>query len=332
MESLPPLLYLAAADVRAAMPPLEERLELAERALVALASGEGELPAKIAVHPRPAGSFVHAMPASLRGPDPSADRLGMKWVAGFPTNGERGLAAIHAVVVLNDPQTGVPTAILDGGPVTAERTAAVSGVIIRRFGPPATGSGRRAAIIGAGVQGNSHLPVLAALLPELDLTVYDRHPERAAALAQRALETPGVRTARVADDARTAIAGADVVVTCASFTTPDRRQVMTVDWLAADALVVPVDYATYCSAQVAREAALFLVDDLGQFLTARAEGHFDGYPDPAMTIGAAIRSGHRRPPGRMVATHLGIGLADVLFGAAIVERARRAGLGMELPR
>ncbi len=61
-----PIRYLAAADVAAAMPPLPERLELAERTLTALVN-DAQLPPKIAVHPRPDGSFVHAMPAHLRG-------------------------------------------------------------------------------------------------------------------------------------------------------------------------------------------------------------------------------------------------------------------------
>ena len=68
---LPPLRWFNAADVVAAMPALEERLRLAEQTMVALAQpGASELPPKIAIHPRPDGSFVHAMPAHLRGADP----------------------------------------------------------------------------------------------------------------------------------------------------------------------------------------------------------------------------------------------------------------------
>ena len=48
------------------MPDLPERLRLADRTLRALVA-DAELPPKIAVHPRPAGSFAHAMPAFLRG-------------------------------------------------------------------------------------------------------------------------------------------------------------------------------------------------------------------------------------------------------------------------
>ncbi len=328
------LRYLSRADVEAAMPPVETRIELAERTMVALVA-DAELPPKLGVHPRPEGAFAHAMPAYLRGgaADGTEDRLGIKWVVGFPTNNARGLPAISALVVLNDPETGIPTAVLDGGPITAHRTAAVSGVAIRHWAPAVAGRPVRAAVIGAGVQGRAHLPVLGHLLPGVEVAIFDRHPERAEALVALAREVPGIGTATAAPDARTAIAPADVVVTCASFTTPERRQVMTNAWLAPNALVVPVDYATYCSAEVARSAASFLVDERGQFLANREAGQFDGYPDPTATFGEAIVRGLERPAeGRVVATHLGVGLADVVFGAAIVERATELGLGQLLVR
>ena len=135
----------------------------------------------------------------------------------------------------------------------------------------------------------------------------------------------------VARDARSAVAGADVVVTAASF--GPVRQVMTGDWLSPDALVVPVDYATYCSAAVARDAALFLVDHRDQFMANRDAGLFEDYPDPSATIGEALLAATPRPPvGRVVATHLGVGLADVVFGAAILRRAETFGLGTLLTR
>ena len=327
----PELRYLAAGDLAAAMPPLETRLELAELTMTALVA-DAELPAKIGVHPRPPDSFGHAMPAFLRGPDPdgSADGLGMKWVTGFPTNGALGLPAIHALVLLNDPRTGVPIAILDGAPITAQRTAAVSGVAIRRFAPRVAGRAARVALIGAGVQGRSHLPVIGHVLAGCELALFDRDPTRAEALANEARRTAGIGVVRVAADARAATLTADVVVTAASF--GPVRQVMTNDWLAPEALIVPVDYATYAAAEVAREAALFLVDERGQFLANREAGLFEDYPDPAMTLGEAIVAETPRPAGRVVVTHLGVGLADVIFARTILEAAAAAGLGLVLPR
>lgn len=317
------------------MPPVDERLRLAERTMVALADGSGELPPKIGVHPRPDGSFAHAMPAHLRAADAtgSRDLLGMKWIAGVPANRAAGLPAIHGLVVLNDPLTGVPRAILDAGPITAERTAAVSGVAIARFGPDPDAREPRVAILGAGVQGRSHLEVVAHVLPGCRVVVFDRHPDRASELADAAARTDGIAGAGTAATPRDATSGADVVITAASFASPEQRQAMPVAWLAPAALVVAVDYATYASAGVARDAALFVVDERGQFLANRDAGQFDGYPDPAATLGEAILADLGRPAiGRVLVAHLGVGLADLVFGAAILGRAAERGLGTLLPR
>jgi len=318
--------YLSADDVEASLPPLDQRLALAEEALVALARGDAEMPPKIGIHPRP-DAFLHAMPAHLRG----RELAGIKWVAGgYPDNVRLGLPAINALIILNDPGTGVPTAVLDGSRITSVRTAAVSGVAISRFAPR---DASRVALIGAGVQGSSHLPVIVGLLPGAELCIYDQHPERSERLAERARGLDGAGRARTALTAREAVDGADVVLTMASF--GPVRQVMTEEWLTPGALVVPVDFATYCSAEVARSAALFLVDDDPQFRYYRELGHFDGYPDPAETLGQAIVRGasrQERPPGRIVSTALGIGLADVVFGDAVVRRAIADGRGQRLPR
>ncbi|HYM83440.1 MAG TPA: hypothetical protein VEY67_04755 [Candidatus Dormibacteraeota bacterium] len=327
MTHLPPVRWLSSADVTSAMPDIDERLRLAELTMTALVA-DADLPAKIAVHPRATGSFGHAMPAFLRGEDDGADRLGLKWVTGFAGNSERGLPAINAVVVLNDPATGLPVALLDGGPITAARTPAVSGVALRRWGPRSPRA--RVAILGAGVQAGGHVPVVGRVMPGARLTLFDRHGARAEALAGMARATEGIASVQVAASARDAVAAADVIITAASFGPPD--QLMPPEWLAPSATVVAVDYATYASAEVARDASLFLVDERGQFEANRAAGAFRDYPTASMTIGEAILRDVERPAGRVLVSHLGVGLADVVFGAAILERAETLGLGIVLPR
>jgi ornithine cyclodeaminase/alanine dehydrogenase len=339
--SLPPLRWFNAADVLASMPPIEERLRLAELTMTSLARpNASELPSKIGIHPRPEGSFAHAMPAHLRGMQVADDLVGMKWVAGFSSNNALGVPSISAVVILNDPATGIPTAMVDAAPITAQRTAAITGVAIRHFGPRAgagrTGGANDAAIdvalIGAGVQGHAHLPVIGAVLPGATLHVFDRHPDRTAAFAGEATATTGIAEVVIHPSAREAVAPADVVITAASFAPPSERQQMTNAWLRPGATIVPVDYATMCAAEVARDASLFLVDHRDQFLANRDAGNFDGYPDPTGTIGEAILAGTTRPDGRVVVTHLGVGLADVVFADVIVRAAIAAGRGTNLPR
>ncbi|HUP83549.1 MAG TPA: hypothetical protein VM284_05095 [Candidatus Limnocylindria bacterium] len=307
-KAMPELRYLAGADLDACMPSVGERVDLAARALQALAKGTAEMPPKIGVHPRP-GALLHAMPAWLR----DGDVVGMKWIAAFPDNRAQALPAINGLIVLNDAATGVPTWIMDAVRITAVRTAAVSGVALRLFAPRDV---ERVALVGAGgVQGHSHLEVVSALLPGAEI-----------------LKAGSI------DEAKTAARQAQVVITMAPFGAA--KQALTPDWLADGTLTIAVDFATYASAALARDVGIFAVDDRAQFLAYRDAGQFDGYPDPATTLGELLdgqasgqalpsSGGHRLPA---LVNHLGVGLADVIFADAIRQRAEQTGAGQVLAR
>ena len=331
-EPLPPLRYLSAADVRAAMPPVEERLVLARRTMTALVA-DAELPPKIGVHPRQLESHSAAMPALLRGPDSTGkeDLFGVKWVTAFADNRSIGLPAIHATVLLNDPRTGVPLAVLDGGPITAERTAAVSGVVLRELW--SSGPRPAVALLGAGVQGATHVEVLAHLLPDAALTIVDRDTQRAEELAEAARGL-GMTDVRAASDAEPALVGADVVLTMVSF--GPVRQTVAANAFARAQLIVAVDYDMCVPASVVAGSSRFLTDDVAQFEATRTDKVFRDYPRPDGSIGQALLADTHLPPARdsgpLVATHLGVGLADVVFADGIVRRAAEMGLGTELTR
>jgi len=315
-----PLRYLSSAEIDQCLPDVDTRLDLARTALSALSRGAAEMPPKIGVHPRP-GALLHAMPAWLR----DGDLVGLKWVSAYPGNKARGLPATNALVMLNDADTGVATWIMDGTRITAVRTASVSGVALRLLGP---GRVDRIALLGSGVQARSHVEVIGALMPDAELVLYDHHPERAEAVAAEA-RLAG-RSASVAHSALEAVGSAQVVITMARL--GSMTQVMTSDWLAPGTLVIAVDFATYASAELARSAGLFAVDDRDQFVALRASGRFDDYPDPSITLGELIDRAPATGDGPVLVNHLGIGLADVVFASAIARRALDQGLGMELPR
>ena len=164
--------------MRGLLPSVSDQLDLVEETYRAVGAGRVELPPKPGIHPRP-DSFIHAMPAYLRDDDVAA----LKWVAGYPANKERGLPYITGLIVLNDPETGVPAAIMDGAEITAARTAAASGVCIRRFAPE---DWSRAAVLGAGEQGRFHAQVLRELNPEVAIRAWDPAPR-----AHRVAGRPG---------------------------------------------------------------------------------------------------------------------------------------------
>ncbi|MEP7158858.1 MAG: hypothetical protein ABI797_05490 [Chloroflexota bacterium] len=329
-----PLRYLSAAAVRAAMPPVEERLELARRTMVGLVA-DAELPPKFGVHPRQPESHSAAMPALLRGAAKSGedDLFGVKWVTAFADNRQIGLPAIHATVILNDPVTGVPLAILDGAPITAERTAAVSGVALREWWPDVAGPAS-VALLGAGVQGASHLDVLAHVAPGSALTIVDHGAARAEDLATRARASGRFTTVVAGVEVEAAVAGADVVLTMISFGA--RRQTVAAAAFERARLIVAVDYDMCVPAAVVARSSRFLVDDIAQFEATRSDKVFRDYPRADASIGEALLDigpvAPSRGAGPLVVTHLGVGLADVVFADAIVRRAAEMGLGTELER
>jgi ornithine cyclodeaminase/alanine dehydrogenase-like protein (mu-crystallin family) len=158
------VLFLSAAAVEAAMPDLDHQLGIAERALRGVGHG-AQVPGKRTLHPAPESSFAYAMPAYDPGFGAEGETLGVKWVTGYPTNSQVGLTTINSLIVLNDPTSLHPLAILDGSRITASRTAAVSAICIRQLAPDFRGRTPVAAIVGAGVQGHAHLAPLGARAP-----------------------------------------------------------------------------------------------------------------------------------------------------------------------
>jgi alanine dehydrogenase len=305
------LLYLGRDEVAGLLPPLEEQLDLVEGAYRALAAGRVELPPKPGVHPRP-DSFLHAMPAYLR----DEDVVALKWVAGYPANKERGLPYISGLIVLNDAETGLPIAVMDGAEITAARTAAASGVCVRRFAPEGW---RDAAVLGCGEQGRFHARLLAALNPQVRIRAWDPHPERIEAMPGPVEEAPGPREA---------VAGAEVVVTAGPIV-EEPESPLRPDWLGERWLALPIDFDFYVGPETVRAAELFLADDVGQFEYYSRLGHFRGWPPPVARVGEGLaRAGS---PARVLCCNLGIGALDAAFAARVLTRARAEGAGTALP-
>lgn len=307
--------HLCDADVEALLPPPVEAVGLVREALAALARGEAQVPPKPTV-PGEGGAFANAMPAAY----PARKLLGCKWISIFPDNPSRGLPTASGLMVVNDGETGLPRAVMSAGALTAARTAAVSGACIEALASP----GASVAFTGAGVQARSHLRVLAAL-GHLDVTVYARRPEaRAELLGWAAANLPRVAL-RVTGDVREAVQGRAVVVTALSIGLSGAE--LEPDWVDADALVLPLDYASSVGSALAG-GALMAADHLPQFEALRAAGTLGDYPTASRWTGELLDG--PRPQGRVVCQNLGNGLSDLVLAAAVADAAEARGAGQLL--
>lgn len=200
------LRVLSGADVRAAM-DMSGAIEAVRDAFVALSSGRAVVPLR--THLEMDSGISLYMPAWL----PDAGSTGAKVVSVHPGNRDRGLPSIHAAVLLLDPDTGRPLALMDGTWLTALRTGAAGGVAADLLARP---DARVATVFGAGVQARTQLDALREVRALTEVRIVSRTGASARAWAD---EIEGLEV-RVEDDPVRALQGADVVVAATDSPTP----------------------------------------------------------------------------------------------------------------
>jgi alanine dehydrogenase len=141
-----------------------------------LSAGRASVPDRVAALVPERDGFLGAMPGFA----PSAGVLMSKLVSLFPRNAGTALPTHQAVIVTFDPDTGRPTALLDGTAITAMRTGAGSALSARLL---ARDDSMVLAILGTGVQARSHAHAMCRVRPIRQVRVAGRDPGRAAALA-----------------------------------------------------------------------------------------------------------------------------------------------------
>lgn len=199
------LLYLSPADVESVGLTMAEIVELLENAFQEKGNGRVEMPPKPGIHPGQGDSSIYAMPTYI----PAMSSAGVKWVSGFPENHKKGLPYITGLLILNDPETGLPQSVMDCVWITAMHTAAATAVAARwlaRSGSSILG------ILGCGVQGRTNTEALQLLFPLGRVMAYDVSPEAVESFAQRVSAELDLEVVPV-DHHREAVTDCDLVVT-----------------------------------------------------------------------------------------------------------------------
>src|SRR5436309_1799155 len=167
-----------------------------EKALIDFSAGKVTQPVRSGIKVDPPGGFLGLMPAL------TPDGLGLKAVTFYPSNAERGIPTHMATILLVDPGTGRPLAVMDGRLITEMRTAAVSAAATKLLASP---DAKILAILGSGVQARSHAEALQLVREFEEIRVWSRTREHAKRFAKEISAKPM--------SAEEAVRNADVVVT-----------------------------------------------------------------------------------------------------------------------
>lgn len=319
------LLYLSRADVERVGMTMTEIVAAVEEAFVEKGQGRVEMPPKPGIHPV-GDAFIHAMPAYI----PRLRAAGLKWVAGYPENYQRGLPYITGLIILNDPETGVPLAVMDCTWITALRTGAATAVAARYL---ARADAQTLAIIGCGVQGRTNLEALKVVLPGIRrVQACDPLPAALAGFARDMADRFAVEAVPCATP-EIAVRGADIVVTATPIL-KHPQPVIEPAWLQKGVFACPLDFDSYFRPEAFAAMDRLFTDDLEQQRYYRTVGYFQHIPEELGDLSEVIigaKPGRQRPEERILSINLGLAIEDMATAIRVYQRACERGIGQMLP-
>ncbi len=278
------LLYLSQDEVTNAGLTMSEIIEALEVAFMEKGKGRTEMPPKPGIHPGGGDNFIHAMPAYI----PALKTAGVKWVSGFPENYNLGLPYITGLLILNDPETGLPVAVMDCVWITAMRTGAATALSARYLARPESAV---VGMLGCGVQGRTNVEALNVLFPIKKVMAYDVSSEAVDRYADEIGSRFDLEVVPVATP-REAVTGCDIVVTSGPILKKPHATIGS-GWLEEGAFASLVDFDSYWHADAMRETTKFCTDDTQQLRHYQQTGYFQEIPPLHADLGELVAGQNR---------------------------------------
>ncbi len=323
--------FLNRFDVEAVALTDDEILSAVETSLATQGRGEAVIEPRVHLEPGVANGHFNVLRGALRAP---IDLAGVKVVGDFVDNYRLGLPSELATLLLMDPATGIPRAILDASGITDMRTGAVTAIGARHL------ARRNAKVLGhVGARGTAYWNVrlLDRLFAFDEIRVHSRRPESRDAFAARLSDDLG-KTVIATADWRACVEGADIVVEASRLNEPE--PLLRTEWIKPGALVVP--YGTMSAVELSLTSIMdkIVVDDWGQcragkFGSLRAHVEAGLLSEATLhaelgQIVAGLQPGRESDTETILFWHRGLSLSDIALGHAMLAKAARLGIGQKL--
>jgi alanine dehydrogenase len=327
------LTYLNASDIERLALSDEEILQSIRSVLAAQGRGETVIEPRMHLFARP-GRDADGHFNVLRGA--TAELAGVKVVGDFVGNHQLGLPSELALLLLLDPRTGVPVAILDATAITEMRTGAVTAIGAEHL---AGNNSRSLGHIGARGTAYWNVRLLCHVLPGLqEIRVHSRRPESRERFAHE-LSAELHRDVRAVATWEQCVRGADVVVEATRLTEP--TPLLATRWIKPGSLVIPYGTVSAVALDLTEIMDKIVVDDWGQAgigPLGALRAHVDlGLLSPAnlhAELGQIVcgkRSGREHDAETILFWHRGLSITDIALGQTLLAKASALGVGTRLP-
>jgi ornithine cyclodeaminase len=330
---MPPIYiaYLNRLDIEALNITDDEILAAIEASLAVQGRGEAVIEPRVHLEPGVANGHFNVLRGALKAP---IDRAGVKVVGDFVDNYKQGLPSELAILLLFDPATGVPQAMLDASGITDMRTGAVTAIGAKYL------ARKNSKVLGhIGARGTAYWNVrlLDRLFDFDEIRVHSRRPESRNAFAGRLsadLGKPVVAT----QDWESCVEGADIVVEASRLDAP--TPMLKTAWIKPGAFVVPYGTMSAVELSLTDIMSKLVVDDWGQckggkFGSLRAHVEAGKLSEATLhaelgQIVAGLKPGRQSDDETILFWHRGLSLSDIALGHALLEKSERLGIGQRL--
>ena len=294
------------------------------------AGGESSLPHTTFLNfPDRPRDRITALPAYLGGENRI---VGIKWVASFPGNLAMKFDRASAVVILNSPETGRPTAILEGSVISAKRTAASAALAAQQL--CLDGQSSRLGVVGCGLINFEVVRFLTSLWPTpRTIIAFDLDLARATRFQQKCRElSPGIEL-EISPDVQTVLSKASLISLA---TTASQPHISDLAECAPGSVILHVSLRDL-SPQVIL-ASDNIVDDLDHVCRAQTSIHLAeqlvGHRNFVRCNLAEILLGKatvkRNPRDVTIFSPFGLGILDIAVSQFVYELAIKEGRGTSI--
>ncbi len=321
-------------DEIARLLPMDKAVSAMRSAFAAHVQGRIQAPPRAVLRTGGKRGATLVMSAALE--SPQRPLLVAKVVSVFPENSRRGLRAIHGTVLAIDAETGVPQALLDGGSLTAIRTAAACGLATDLLARPES---EVLAVFGSGVHARTQVRAICTVRSIQEVRIFNPNIASARSMANDLSGcVPVSRGLRAVNSPAEALAGADVASVATTSRVPVFEDLCVPDGIHINAIgsFQPEDRempgATVARARVVvddRESAL---EEAGDILIPMSEGLF-GAEHIHCDLGSLVlglSDGRRSSTQLTVFKSVGLAAQDVAAAGAVLRKARESGVGARI--
>jgi len=257
---------------------------------------------------------------------------GIKWIASFPNNLSKGIERASATLILNSPETGRPTAIMESSIISAKRTAASAAlaaqVMYPKDDPSAVG------LVGCGLINYETLRFLFAVYPSISAVhLLDLSKERAEQFKAKVLTLKSDVTVHIEGDFKALLANAPII---AFGTTAVKPFVSNVEGHLPDAVILHTSLRDLTEDVIL--PADNVVDDIDQVCSNNTSLHLaeqqSGSRDFIRTSIGDIFNGDAAPFNPDKKLHIyspfGLGILDMALAHLLQKLAVEQGAGTQI--